>query len=277
MPTQPPIFLVGCPRSGTTFLQSLIAAHPQIISFPETKFFHYLTPHNTWKAKLGLVARSKTQENLISFFQTIERPDLISTMPKLPLKSTYINYFIHLLQSFTRENGKDRFLEKTPEHLYHIPLIEQYVPGGQFIHLFRNGTDVVASLYEVTHRYPKRWCGAWDIDTCIDRWLDMVRLSQTYLHRPNHCAVRYEKLLQDTQGCLQRICQFLNLEYTKTIIENYHQSSQFLINQTSRKVDSQIRDINTVSQKFNSLFKESQREYIIEKVSQVDLETISFL
>ena len=33
------IFIVGCPRSGTTLLQSLLAAHPQIHSFPETHFF----------------------------------------------------------------------------------------------------------------------------------------------------------------------------------------------------------------------------------------------
>ncbi|NJL55543.1 sulfotransferase [bacterium] len=34
----PPLFLVGCPRSGTTLLQSMLASHPQIASFPETKF-----------------------------------------------------------------------------------------------------------------------------------------------------------------------------------------------------------------------------------------------
>ena len=227
--------------------------------------------------RLGLIARSQTISTLKKFFDTIKRPDLKSTIPKLPLKAVYINYFMNVLQSLAREQGSDRFLEKTPQHLYHIPLIEQYVPGGQFIHLFRNGTDVVASLYEVTHRYPKRWHGAWDIDTCIEYWSDIVRLSQTYLNRPNHRAVRYEKLLQDPQGCLQQICQFLNLEYTEALIENYHQSSQFLINKTSRKVHSQIRDINTASQKFNSLFDDSQREYIIQKVSQVDLDTIPFL
>ena len=35
-------FLVGCPRSGTTLLQSLIASHPQVYSLPETNFFRLL-------------------------------------------------------------------------------------------------------------------------------------------------------------------------------------------------------------------------------------------
>ncbi|MDJ1174986.1 sulfotransferase family protein [Roseofilum capinflatum] len=274
---QPPIFLVGCPRSGTTFLQSAIAAHPTIHSFPETQFFKHLTPHNPLKAQLGLVARSKIRPKLISFFQEINRPDLISTIPQIPYKPIYINYFINLLQSLTHEQGKDRFLEKTPEHLYYIPEIEPYVPGVKFIHLFRNGTDVVASLYEVTHRYPQRWWGVWTLDYCIDRWLEMVALSQTYLDQPHHCAVRYETLLQNFSECLQRICQFLNIEYSEAMIDNYHHSSKFLINTTSRQVENQIRDISTVSSKFESLFDESQREYIIERVSAVDLETIPFL
>ncbi|MCB1121339.1 MAG: sulfotransferase [Verrucomicrobiae bacterium] len=35
------IFLVGCPRSGTTLFQRILASHPQIRSFPETHFFTY--------------------------------------------------------------------------------------------------------------------------------------------------------------------------------------------------------------------------------------------
>jgi LPS sulfotransferase NodH len=34
------VFIVGCPRSGTTLLQCLIAAHSQMISFPESHL-HY--------------------------------------------------------------------------------------------------------------------------------------------------------------------------------------------------------------------------------------------
>ncbi|MGC1525664.1 MAG: sulfotransferase, partial [Phormidesmis sp.] len=33
------LFLVGCARSGTTLLQSLLASHPGVASFPESNFF----------------------------------------------------------------------------------------------------------------------------------------------------------------------------------------------------------------------------------------------
>src|SRR5437763_10453350 len=33
------LFIVGCARSGTTLLQSFLAAHPLVLSFPETAVF----------------------------------------------------------------------------------------------------------------------------------------------------------------------------------------------------------------------------------------------
>src|SRR3954466_16294700 len=33
-----PIFIVGCPRSGTTMLQLMVHAHPRIAIPPETRF-----------------------------------------------------------------------------------------------------------------------------------------------------------------------------------------------------------------------------------------------
>ncbi|HUR06227.1 MAG TPA: sulfotransferase, partial [Nonomuraea sp.] len=33
-----PIFVVGCPRSGTTMLQLMLHSHPRIAVAPETRF-----------------------------------------------------------------------------------------------------------------------------------------------------------------------------------------------------------------------------------------------
>ena len=61
------VFLVGCVRSGTTLLQSMLHAHPKIYSVPETKFFDCLIGIDrraflreqppTLKAKLRALAR----------------------------------------------------------------------------------------------------------------------------------------------------------------------------------------------------------------------------
>jgi Sulfotransferase family len=36
---QQPIFMVGCPRSGTTLLASFLGVHSRLICGPETEFF----------------------------------------------------------------------------------------------------------------------------------------------------------------------------------------------------------------------------------------------
>src|SRR5690606_13260697 len=38
MPSDRPIFVIGCPRSGTTMLQLMLHSHPRIAVPPETRF-----------------------------------------------------------------------------------------------------------------------------------------------------------------------------------------------------------------------------------------------
>ncbi|MGL6135938.1 MAG: sulfotransferase, partial [Planktothrix sp.] len=58
----PRLFLVGCPRSGTTLLQSLLAAHSQIASFPESQFFRCLLENRPpWRVKLRIPGRFARQ------------------------------------------------------------------------------------------------------------------------------------------------------------------------------------------------------------------------
>jgi hypothetical protein len=50
MSSNRPIFLVGCPRSGTTLLSVLLHAHPRIAMPPETRF---LLPAYRRRAEYG--------------------------------------------------------------------------------------------------------------------------------------------------------------------------------------------------------------------------------
>src|SRR5579859_2592257 len=42
-------FIVGCPRSGTTIVQALLARHPAIYTLPETAFFEQLHGDLEWR------------------------------------------------------------------------------------------------------------------------------------------------------------------------------------------------------------------------------------
>ncbi|NER34460.1 MAG: sulfotransferase [Oscillatoria sp. SIO1A7] len=270
-----PIFLVGCPRSGTTLLQSMLAAHPAIASFPETKFFFYGVPQYEPKRQaFGMVSRQLNPWLREFFTEHLKRPELLQSLPRIPLMSLYLKKMIGILESLTKEQGKSIWLEKTPEHLYYVETIEKLIAGVRFIHIVRNGADVVASLYEVTHKYPKPWKGALDIDRCIGRWLEAIPLSDRHLQKPNHTLVRYENLVEEPRSTLVKICDFLGIEFDDSMLDNFGSvAQQVSMDEAGRSVGSKIKSTN--SQKFYEIFDESQRQYILNRISAIDLDRLN--
>ena len=267
------IFLVGCPRSGTTFLQSLLAAHSQIYSPPESKFFQYLVPEpedQPRRYKYGLVSRRLSPRMKAFFADELHRPELLSRLSKLPFQSLYTRQFMQVLHDLKREAGKIILLEKTPEHINHIDDIEKYVRGAKFIHLVRRGTDVVASLYEVTRKHPEWWGGEWPLDWCIYRWNQAIEISHKHLHKPNHLGVTYEFLVENTSVSLQNICDFIGIEFEENMMRDYHRVAANLTRQASgRTVSDKIAP--TSGNKFDRLLSEAEKKYVLDNLLSVYL------
>jgi hypothetical protein len=193
------IFIVGCPRSGTTLLQSLLAAHPQIASFPETHFFESLAPANPLIRSLGmgLASGQRVRRRFKNFLSIINRENMEEYLPSFPLfMSQYASAFVQVLDRITEEQGKSLWIEKTPGNLRQIGLIEKLLEGAQFIHIIRSGSDTVASLYEVTQNHPEVWGYRWTIDECIRQWKEDIEITQIYFSKPNHTLVKYEQLVE---------------------------------------------------------------------------------
>ncbi|MDY7004118.1 MAG: sulfotransferase [Cyanobacteriota bacterium] len=264
-----PLFIFGCPRSGTTYLQSLLAAHPEIISLPETKFFHYLLPDNEPKRQIFGMASRRLKPKLVTLFKDeMNRPDLLEYLPINILSiGQYTRRFIKIMNLLAEEQGKSIWLEKTPEHIRHIDYIEKNVPLAKFIHIQRNGIDVVASLYEVSNKYPKFWYGGFDIDHCIDRWIEAVNITRQHLHKDNHILVKYEQLVDDTPKVLQELCEFIRIEFDEKMFQDYQKVAKSLVRKQSGRVVSQST-VNTKSQKFDRVFDKSQQEYILRKLTE---------
>ncbi|HBL15028.1 MAG TPA: sulfotransferase [Cyanobacteria bacterium UBA11162] len=273
------LFLVGCPRSGTTLLQSLLAAHPQIYSFPESKFFQYLIPtYEPRRLALRIIASRHLRTRLAEFFKDeIRHPEMLKLLPKIPLMREYTRRFINILDSLTTEQGKSIWLEKTPEHIHYIDYIEKFVPGVKFIHILRNGSDTVASMYEVTRKYPsKYWRQGWSIDTCLERWIDSVEITRQHLHKSNHILVRYERLVENPQSELQNLHKFMDIEFDEKMLQDYRIAAK----QVSLEIEPWKAAVSEAifkakSQKFYEVFDESQQRYIVERLSKVNLDDLN--
>lgn len=285
------VFVVGCPRSGTTFLQSLIASHSSVHTVPETQFFNYLFPQKIprklyyfmpkyyseykpfrkiLRRILGLTDRSFHLRMRKFFIEEIGRPELMSLLPKPPFswnrdKNT-IN-FLKILNKLAIEQDKSIFLEKTPNNLLFIEYIEKFIPNAKFIHLIRKGEDVVASLYQAS---PK-WGFPISINGAIQRWKQSIDITISNLSKPNHTLVVYEKLLESPNKELAKICGFMGINFEAKMIEDYKKTSEKRLltkPERLRTVDSKIPTQNTLN-KFRQLFNEEEQKYIVNEINGV--------
>jgi hypothetical protein len=261
------VFLVGCARSGTTLLQSLLASHPSIASYPESHFFRHLSGGRRWRW-VGLPSR-RARPRLEQFLGELAHPSAPRALPRrVVLRRQYVSFFLGLLDSLALGERKAIWIEKTPSHLWHLDEIERLVPGAKFIHIVRDGTDVVASLYDVTHRYPEVWGGARSIDACIDRWLKDVAISRRYEGRENHLAVSYERLVDSPREVLEEICSFLGIEYANAMLRDHRLTAERVVLESEPWKSNAFRTVRRrPGRKFEELFEEEEQRYILARLS----------
>jgi hypothetical protein len=86
-----------------------------------------------------------------------------------------------------------------------------------FVHVVRNGLDVVASLYAAS----KNWQRAYDLEECARRWNADLSASLARVGSPRDHFVFYEDLTRSPQAELERLLTRLDLDRQPEILERY--------------------------------------------------------
>ena len=229
------IFVVGVARSGTTLVQSLLAAHDRLTSFTESHFFSRPFSH---LPMLGPVLVRNPRPGLERFLEENEEaPEVLddfhlpSARALLPFHTRRASRnFLNLLDDLAKRRGKAGWIEKTPRHLLATALIEKVAePAPHFVHVVRDGLETVASLY----RASQNWEKAYDLDECVKRWNAGISLSLALMldpaHAENHHGVVYEELTAEPERVLSHLLPRLGLEWQPQILERFAEVSQQLI------------------------------------------------
>ncbi|XVU20812.1 sulfotransferase family protein [Actinoplanes sp. CA-054009] len=207
-----PIFVVGCPRSGTTMLQLMLHAHPRIALPPESRF---LLPAYQRRHEFGDLREPDRRRDLGAWIVTTDNFGDLGLDPARVIDAivgappTLGSALGTVFRLYAERFGKPRWGDKRPAYLRHLPQLLRLFPDAQIIDIVRDGRDCVASLKEAP------WA-ANSLDLLIDTWARSadasLRAARTY--RPDvYLRVRYEDLVADPAAHLRRICDFLGEEY----------------------------------------------------------------
>jgi len=214
-----PVFIVGCPRSGTTLLAAIIDRHSQISIPPETRFFEGVLPR--FRTRNG-----QTHDEIVKAIQSYQRiRDLAISDEELLTRlqhysPTVQNGFRSLLETYAEKQGKSLMGEKSPVHLLHVPTILDWYPEAVVLCLIRDGRDVVQSLMRVpwTHNNLCRHAAEWSY---------RAALAETYHVRYSgrFQVVRFEHLIEQPENEVKRICRFLNVAFEPQLLDSSVRSS----------------------------------------------------
>jgi len=201
------VFVIGSPRSGTTWLQALLAGHPDLASPPELHLFSsYLAPVET---------RWNDHVRLSRIEREAGKPDPGGGLQNVLDRAEFVEWMRDLYRrvrdgALSLKPGATRLLEKTPSNARHLPLIREIAPGARFVHIVRDPRDVVASLLERSRRPFGNWAPS-DVCSATAVWRTHVSAALRDAASVDTLVTRYEHLEADPHPELQVITDFLGL------------------------------------------------------------------
>jgi hypothetical protein len=214
------IFVVGVPNSGTTLLAAMLCAHSRLSCGPETHFFTALQSAD----RTALCRRASWPGPALDFLFSIEQGDhpvpenhgfsreeiaayLRGQRPSVPA------ILSSLTEQYMRRTGKQRWVEKTPNHLPWVRDIRSCFPRARFVRIVRDPRAVALSLQKVP----------WGPGTFVEGllyWRDFDDASEPVLRSDPLChTLRYEDLLDTPEETLRALCAFLGEDFEPGMLD----------------------------------------------------------
>ena len=202
-----PIFIIGAPRSGTTFLGECLGALPEIS--------YHFEPVAT-KAASRHVYEGTWNFNRSRFF--------------------YKQVYSWLMRLYGE--GGLTFCEKTPRNCFIIPFLYKVFPDARFIHIIRDGRDVALSyskkpwLQAASSDSGKLEPGGYSYGAYPRYWVEPQRREEfkktSDIHR---CIWAWRRHIENVWEDKQQLPsdQYFELSY-ETLVTNYEQEGERLLN-----------------------------------------------
>lgn len=220
-------FVVGCPRSGTTLVQAMIARHPDVFSLRETYFFESLLgdaelrwgdreARSTRRCyhRAGM-AQSWGRRRLRELERAHARRMRRGPVPRR--WSACVHRYATLLDDAASRRGRTHWVEKTPNHLLFLDEIANCIPDARFVHVLRRGIDVVASIGDADMQVETRAFSGGMV-RWARRWNRAMGMHLAHLGAPRHYLLCLEDLIENADEEWRMLSEFLALNPGKPLL-----------------------------------------------------------
>jgi Sulfotransferase family len=212
-----PVFVVGSPRSGTSLVVALLLTSGE---FPIGQVESFLLER--YPLRFGDLASARNRRRFVSHWLTTKqfRRSCLDAQEFAATASAHATSYSEFLGLFfdaiAQRQGKRRWLEKTPSHVFHVRKLLADFPTARVIHVVRDGRDVAASKRKQGWVQTRSSNRTVQLIHAAKAWEQAVLAASAFAPGASvrYLEVRYEDIVENTQSALARIGGFAEVELT---------------------------------------------------------------
>jgi len=194
------IFICGMPRSGTTLVEQIIAAHNKVYGAGEKPYLY------------NLIYDEFIFENSLNKQKIIEHQS--SSLNLINKK------YFDLLSLF---NIKENIItDKTPQNFMWLGFIKIFFPNSKIINCQRMAPDICLSIYKNYFSSPiMNWAyDQKDIASYYNNYNELMKFWKSKLTE-NIYTIQYERLVKNKKEEIRKLIKFCDLEWDESCLHHY--------------------------------------------------------
>jgi len=194
-----PVFVVGLPRTGTSLVERILAAHPQVHGAGELENIRLIAGEIGRNAGVSVIG-----------------PDDIKSLGTAQLNS-YAMRYLDKLDSLSPDAR--RIVDKMPGNLLYLGLVSALFPDARVIHCVRNPLDTCLSSYFQRFNSSRLLAYTFSLEALAYTWQQQEKLMAHWKSvLPNPVMdVAYEDLVDRFEDVAHALLDFCGLEWSDSV------------------------------------------------------------
>ncbi len=215
----PPIFFVGFPRSGTTLMEQMLAAHPNILTTGER------SPLSAVMGALPQLVGARA-----------DYPALLADLTPQQIEALQLAFWESARANLGPAIGERRLVDKNPLNIIELGLIARIFPAARIIVALRDPRDVCLSCYVQEFEQNAAMVNFFDLDGTARFYAAVMDLWCHYreIMPSQFLEYRYEDLVRDPETTMHRVLDFVGEPWDAEVLRHERGAQGRLVATPSR-------------------------------------------